>query len=167
MDKEKKVIHIDWEGPVALDDISKYDGASDYGVYQAYGAHPIYGDNVLLYIGRVVHQTFAQRMKQHGFAEWSHDPTRVELYLGRFAGESFPGGDKWNKQIESAEALLIFSHAPAWNSQNIQDFDAEKVNNIHVVNWGNRRSLFPEVSSYRWDQDSLAKPSNLSVFKTT
>ncbi len=55
-----KEIDIWWEGPFDQDeiidnDIDKnfYDNTADkIGLYQIYGTHPLYGNDVLLYIGR-------------------------------------------------------------------------------------------------------------------
>jgi hypothetical protein len=55
---EERIIHIDWEGPVTLEDAWKLVGPTDYGVYQIYGGHPVYGNSALLYIGCSVHQYF-------------------------------------------------------------------------------------------------------------
>jgi hypothetical protein len=78
------IIHIDWSGPHTFEDVAKLNGPTDFGIYQIYGAHHIYGSDVLLYIGQAAGQTFAQRIPDH--AEWvwgSPDPKRISCYLGR------------------------------------------------------------------------------------
>lgn len=58
-------IHIEWEGPKLLSDINNLnDPKYDYGVYQIYGGHPVYGTNILLYIGKADKQTFGVRINQ-------------------------------------------------------------------------------------------------------
>jgi hypothetical protein len=48
----ERIIHIEWEGPYSLSQLDTLnDLRKDYGLYQIYGHHPIYGSNVLLYIG--------------------------------------------------------------------------------------------------------------------
>lgn len=56
------VIHVHWNGPFSLEDVEQKDDNFDYGVYQVYGSHPIYGSDVLLYIGKASDQTFSVRI---------------------------------------------------------------------------------------------------------
>ena len=48
MQSKETIIHIDWSGPFSVSDVAAFDGPSDYGVYQIYGAHHVYGSNSLL-----------------------------------------------------------------------------------------------------------------------
>ncbi len=48
---EIEIINIMWEGPLKPEKANDKNGETDYGVYQYYGDHPVYGLNVLLYIG--------------------------------------------------------------------------------------------------------------------
>ena len=41
----------------------------DYGLYQVYGRHVVFGSGSLLYVGRARDQTFGRRLQQHD-AEW-------------------------------------------------------------------------------------------------
>lgn len=61
-------IHMVWEGPYSYEEITNTlrDEYCDFGVYQIYGAHPIYGSDVLLYIGKADQQTFGVRLSQEG-----------------------------------------------------------------------------------------------------
>ncbi|WP_078183723.1 hypothetical protein [Bacillus wiedmannii] len=46
------LIQILWDGPYNITDLVKLKNEeTDYGIYQIYGNHPIYGNDVLLYIG--------------------------------------------------------------------------------------------------------------------
>ena len=59
-----EIIHIDWDGPYRIEEINELnDEKKDYGIYQIYGTHPVYGSNVLLYIGKADQQTFGARIK--------------------------------------------------------------------------------------------------------
>jgi len=51
--------------------------------------------------------------------------------------------------INNAEKLLIYSHRPAHNSSNINSLQAKELSATHVLNWGNFKSLLPEVSSMK------------------
>ncbi len=73
--------------------------------------------------------------------------------MGRLAGERTPSDEEWSNKIDLAEKLLIYTHAPAGNSQNIASIGSEplkRLQDIHILNWGNHRNLMPEVSGIRW-----------------
>jgi len=163
-------ICVEWEGPFSLEDIgydensNKYsiskelplnDDKKDYGIYQVYGYHPVYGNNVLLYIGKADDQTFAKRLSQEGWA-YNEDYKNIQIYVGRLFGrEQKISGDEWSKQIGLAERMLIFAHAPAKNSSNILNITKDKTllkefENIRVFNYDAYRSLMPELSGELW-----------------
>lgn len=126
----------------------KKDGI-DYGVYQIYGSHTVYGAGVLLYIGKAAQQTFGTRLSQEGWRN-NQDAGRVEIYLGRLSGKETPDAEEWARQIDSVEKLLIYAHAPACNSSNINTIPDQNLRYVHVLNWGRFRDLLPEVSGDRW-----------------
>ncbi|MEQ8695178.1 MAG: hypothetical protein RLT05_01300 [Bauldia litoralis] len=146
----EKVIHIEWDGPFSNDNITELVGPSDYGVYQIYGTHPIYGAGVLLYIGSASSQYFGARIRQHNWVTWCQDPMKISIYIGRLGGYERVSDDEWDRRIVQAERLLIYTHSPAFNSQNIRTIRPEDVEDIRVFNWDSYRSLFPEVSGGRW-----------------
>lgn len=79
-------VDLDWQGPYKLTELSKVnDYSKDYGIYQIYGFHPVYGSNVLMYIGLAAKQTFYQRIKQEGW-EAIKDSENIEIYVGRLCG---------------------------------------------------------------------------------
>lgn len=51
-----------------------------------YGCHPIYGNDVLLYIGKAQKQTFAKRLSQEGW-EYNEDAKNIKFYVGRLFAE--------------------------------------------------------------------------------
>lgn len=136
--------------------IKKLSTSNDYGLYQIYGWHPAYGKNALLYIGRSVGQPFAKRL----YERWD----LIETY---FAPHTIRVGRivKDNKQTNSvdspkptrselirlAEKLLLHTHAPALNKQDISGLLNIKNENdhIHIINWGDFGTLLPELSTYR------------------
>jgi hypothetical protein len=180
-----KNIRIEWDGPYTLDDIGYYetadvckyelknaklnDDCKDYGVYQVYGAHPIYGNDVLLYIGQAAQQTFAKRLSQEGW-EYNQDYKNVKLYVGRLFSEQQPVSlERWDELIDIAEKMLIFSHEPARNSSNILNVLKNKnvlkrFEDIRIFNYDNYRSLMPEISGELWIKDFSEKYSG--VFDT-
>ncbi len=157
-------IHLEWEGPLSMEDARSRCGNSDWGVYQIYGLHHTYGLDSLLYIGKAEKQHFGIRLSQESWWDYGADPKRMSVYLGRLAGEVAPNDDAWCRYIDLAERLLIFVHRPAWNAQaNIRKFEVD-LQQVHVFNWGAHRSLLPEVSGARWSS-RLNTMSQWHVFK--
>jgi hypothetical protein len=143
------IIHISWSGPYNLNDIKKLNEDIDFGIYQIYGSHPLYGNDVLIYIGKAQAQTFYTRIKQEGW-ENTNDPNTIKVYIGRLIGKKSVSESEWDTQINLAEKLLIFSHAPALNSSNLNSLPEKELVEITVFNWGSHRQLYPEVSGKRW-----------------
>ena len=144
------VIHIEWDGPHRLDAVRSLTGSADYGVYQVYGGHPVYGNTSLLYIGLAAAQHFGERIPQE--SQWldNRDAGRVEVYVGRIAGSKTPDDMTWDRQIRLAERLLIYAHSPPMNTQkNLGKLETE-LRLVRVLNWARHRDLLPEVSGARW-----------------
>ena len=76
------VIEILWEGPLKIEDAKKKtDKDTDYGLYQVYGTHNIYGANTLLYIGKASEQELGNRILQHD--SWtSIEQSELTIYFG-------------------------------------------------------------------------------------
>jgi len=167
-------ISIGWDGPYTLEEIGlqedslKYslkkdtqlnNEAKDYGVYQIYGHHPIYGANVLLYIGKAQDQTFAKRISQEGW-EYNEDAYNIRIYIGRIYNNTKTNRTEiWDTYIDSAERMLIYAHEPARNSSNILNITKnedklKELENVRIFNYGNYRSLMPEVSGEMWIKSS-------------
>lgn len=145
MEPNETTIHIDWDGPLHLDSIASLTGPADYGVYQIYGGHSVYGSSALLYIGRAVDQHFGERIPQE--EKWldNRDAGRVEVYVGRLSGSQTPNDPTWSQHIRLAERLLIFAHSPPMNSQKSLAALERDLRYIRVLNWGRHRDLLPEV----------------------
>ncbi len=140
---------IRWEGPVSIEDVlSLTDDEHDYGLYQVYGYHVVFGPGALLYIGMARDQTFAARVRQH-HVEWLREENDVRMRIGRISPEDYehdPQGWKdWEKLVTDTEALLIYWHSPPYNSRNISEYRGQA---LHVQNWGDRGSLLPECTSH-------------------
>ena len=159
---KKITIHIDWDGPFTEREVENLTNDADYGVYQLYGRHPVYGmsPRTLLYIGKASDNTFGHRMRNHSLKRFVGKTEQV--FVGRFAGEQQPGNAEWGNLIAEAEQLLIYAHAPSWNSQCINDYG--NIRNIHILNWGNYVQLLPEVSRDRYYQDHNNLPDGYKIF---
>lgn len=72
MDRYENI--IEWEGPFSAQTIINdftdagnhpyYEG-NDYGLYQIYGRHILYGSDALLYIGKATKRSFSVRFAEH------------------------------------------------------------------------------------------------------
>ena len=154
---DELVIHVEWVGPYSLADVDAFaDPKSDIGVYQVYAHHPVYGHN-LVYIGQAG-RTFADRIREHAWDSGTeNNPEKVEIYLGRLKGETAPRREEWQRQIGLAEALLIHSHGPAYNSHFVMDPPPVATHgHVRVLNWGAVRSLHREVSSLMWTAEGIS-----------
>ena len=166
--EEKKMdeIRIEWKGPYGLTDIGfdgeKYvikdteldDKKKDYGLYQIYGFHPVYGSSVLLYIGKAKEQTFARRLSQEGW-EYNADFENLQIYVGRLFSQRDLDSFKWGKYVDIAESMLIYAHSPAMNSSNILTISKDKkklkeYERVRIFNYDQCRSLLPEISGELW-----------------
>lgn len=178
---EIEIIKICWEGPFNINEITKgeidkkYDVKSnDIGLYQIYGSHPLYGDSVLVYIGRTKNKNgFKSRLKDRWVIENGNDAENVQIYLGTIFSDHKKYSDEIvNDMIEKAEVLLINALKPAFNSSNIQSAKNELLEQKFIVhNEGNYRKLHPVLDSqYFWGTyknfsivDILAGNDNLKV----
>lgn len=163
--REPTRIHLLWTGPHTFNDVVQMDGDTDFGIYQVYGPHPASGTATLLYIGQANDQTFGARFTNPDRQQWSPDnePWGDNTALLRyFVGRVHPtqhehdrgliDDELWGTYIDTAEKLLISAHAPHWNAQRVSGIKPEQTDdydNCHVLNWGTRASLLPEVSGVR------------------
>jgi hypothetical protein len=148
--KQETVIHVEWDGPHTLDATKRLTGPTDYGIYQIYGGHPVYGSSALLYIGLAAEQYFGKRISQGERWLDNRDAGRIEVYIGRLAGSPTLGDPTWTQHIKLAERLLIHAHSPPMNTQKSLARLEPGLRFIHVLNWGTHRDLLPEVSGARW-----------------
>lgn len=158
-------IHINWEGPYTYEKALQFRNENgDYGVYQIYGTHPVYGRDVLIYIGKADYQTFGKRLSQEQWRTTNSDSSALNVYIGKLGGYGgTPSNEEWSRQISAAERMLIVAHWPAGNSSGLNVSFGEDYHDIHVLNWGNHRSLLPEVSGARYS-DHFASGEDYGSF---
>ncbi len=166
MSKPVEHIHVQWDGPLSYEEARQLrDEVHDYGVYQIYGSHPVYGSDVLIYIGKADSQSFGVRLSQHDWQYTNQDSSRLNVYVGRLHGyDGTPTLNKWSTQIAQVESLLIYSHWPAGNSSGLNVRFGSKLHSIHVLNWGNYRDLLAEVSGARYS-DKYDSSENYEPYK--
>ena len=157
MEKIEEIL-VSWEGPFKINEIlsdaidkKQFNvKANDIGLYQIYGFHPLYGDNVLVYIGRTKGRNgFKARLKNRWVIEHGCDTENVQIYLGTIYSDSIEySQDAIEIKIEKAEILLINTLTPAYNSSNIQSVKKEIFEDRYIVyNNGNYRKLHPVLDS--------------------
>lgn len=145
-------IHLQWHGPYTKEEAKDLnDDFIDYGVYQIYGAHPVYGSDVLLYIGKASERCFGTRISEHNWTALNQDAESVKVYVGRLCSYSgTPDDDTWRLHIDMAERLLISAHQPARNSSGLNTSFGDNYFEAHILNWGQYKDLLPEVSGARY-----------------
>lgn len=155
-------IDLLWTGPHSYETVKNMNGDTDYGLYQIYGPHPASGADTLLYIGKAYDQTFrarflgADKRWLNSDDPWNDNVTLMRIFTGRIHltnDMQDQARDLWETYVTNAERLLIASHAPPWNAQGVGGIGRTAENheaaNYHVLNWGVRASLLPEVSGAR------------------
>ena len=131
-------VRIEWEGPFSIEKVLELgDRNKDYGLYQIYGHHIVYGKDSLLYIGQTGN-TFSQRFRSEHLV-WLEEEEGVFIHVGRIASEDYD-----EQARKDAEALTINWHSPAYNSSNIETYNGQR---LKVVNRGERGSLVAEYIS--------------------
>jgi len=163
-----RTIHVQWEGPLdGRTAKSCTRRPADFGVYQVYGSHPVYGLNTLLYVGRAADQTFGERLrKEEWLLEGEHGQGECTFFLGRLAGSKTPDDIEWGIQISDVESLLILAHKPSYNCHGIKglgDKSEKRIGDLRVLNWGTFGVLLPEVSAARWTR-KLSDVPNYNVY---
>lgn len=155
------VIEILWEGPLKIEDAKKKtDKDTDYGLYQVYGTHNIYGANTLLYIGKACEQELGNRILQHD--SWtSIEQSELTIYFGRLGGTYEIDNKTWTDFIGNAETLLIYYCSPAYNSKSINSVGILK--DLIVLNHGKKNLLPFEVSTLLLDSQ-YNEDSNWRIF---
>jgi hypothetical protein len=142
---------VTWTGPHGFPD-DYYVRQASYAVhekaqlYQVYGRHPLYGDNVLLYIG-ATGRPLGKRLDEHFYRGVlrNHEPLARRGATGSPVFSYHVGilvCEPTRPLIEAdaliAEANLIPYHAPALNGRNVQRYDAPE---SEVQNTGARGHL--------------------------
>ena len=133
-----RIVRIKWQGPYDLADaLTLNDEEEDYGVYQVYGEHVVFGDDTLLYIGIAREQTFGRRLSQHDWLEEDN-----EILVGRIAESDYkhdyPDWSDWHELLGDVEALEIFWHSPPYNSKHLRDYHRRP---LILINEGERMRL--------------------------
>lgn len=151
---KEKIYEVCWKGPYTSKNINdKLAKQKDnYALYSIYGSHPIYGNNILLYIG-MTERGVLKRLSEHGYwmDEERYGKSKIFVAsIGEF--ESWEKSneievfDLPNKEIiKKVEALLIYSNQPVHNSKSRRSADISR--GIRIFNTNKFGSLLPESSA--------------------
>ncbi len=152
-------VKVIWDKPTDIESaFSLNDEEDDYGLYQIYGHHIVFGAGSLLYIGIAIEQTFGDRFRQH-HDEWIKDEEKdVFIHVGRLNKDDYKHDPHdewtdWSQLVKDTEALLINWHTPPYNSQNISNYTGQPLN---VQNSGDRGSLLLACPS-EWNRPKHPK----------
>ena len=150
-DSEFPLVELEWFGPfyfqenrfnpfpsAHLPEGGIEELADQSGIYIVIGEHAIHGSQALLYIGQA--KNLSGRFTSQ-FEGWVQYQNNVQVYLAPVDDESL---------MRPIEALLIYSHSPANNSEYIGMGSVPEIlrkSPVRIWNSGRRWRLFPEVSS--------------------
>ena len=147
-------ITIEWEGPFTICAVKEMDDRDDYGLYQIYGEHIIFGKNSLLYIGatnlKKTGRTFSDRFKEHSRNWIDYDRENgkdVSIYIARVSRKDVRPGI-----LADIEAVQIYWHSPPYNAQYIESVGDERKkrfekNPLQIVNEGELHRLTKYLST--------------------
>jgi len=147
-----KIIYIDWEGPYSFDEVAEFDDAGcDYGLYQIYGNHPLYGEQVLLYLGATDGRTFAEKLADET-DDWELEVglDEASVYLGHLSGPVTPEEDVWQEEIDLGVKFLTYVHNPVFNARPLGVEPHPDFRHLHIVNQGDYGDLEKEISYARY-----------------
>ena len=151
-----RVVEIWWQKRILVesDENDEYlvpkidaESKSSANFYCIYGQHPVYGNNVLLYIGETKRggtgkRTIESRLREH-FSGRFWDHTDLEITIGLSEQKLT------DEEICAVESILIAAHKPALNRKHI-DGSTTNSKSFIVHNYGYIRSLASECSGHYW-----------------
>jgi len=152
---QETICDVYWDGPFEW---AKRDSLrnSAHVLYAIYGTHPVYGQNVLLYIG-MTESTVADRLAQHTWLRDEYDGITIKIAsIGIHlsieswwqAWEEMSESDVYPRPnletIRAVEALLIYAHQPAYNTMGKGSLSIAKP--LRIFNTGKCGSLLPDIS---------------------
>jgi hypothetical protein len=165
--KTVEVIEILWEGPYKFKKVKQFDDRQkDFGLYQIYGVHEIYGPCSLLYIGKTSRQTFKKRIaEQKQWLKEDQEYGELQAFLGRLGGVGQITSDELDRLIDVAERLLIYWACPIYNEKGCEDAYVEGISGKVVINLGRKMKLPAEVSSLPNESEKYVEGSRWEVYE--
>lgn len=158
-----KIIEINWFGPFTHNQVVDMNNDCDYGIYQVYGNHRIYGENVLLYVGKAKDQTFGVRIPQH--EDWfGFEENQQSFFIGKIGADKNTTLHDWSEQIDYAETRIIGHCQPGWNSSGLKSFKMNfSFEEAVILNAGIKKHL-PSIIYDVFLKNSTLRKNNWEAF---
>lgn len=157
-----KILKLYWQGPFSIDEaIEKFNNqTTDYGLYQIYGTHNVNGTDSLLYVGKSQNNILKYRFESHKKSWIDKEPSKVEIYVGRFFGDKATD-EEWNNYIDACEKIVIYHCQPSYNVR--EKFIAPSFSEIDylILNIGKRHRLPAEISTFYLKNHEISNPENI------
>ena len=166
-----RTVRVKWEGPLSLDELKELaDRDKDWGLYQIYGRHIIFGAVLLLYIGKTK-ATFSKRVKEN-YDDWKpgtpwYQDIEVSVRIGRLYCKSDRGfmrlqkdDSEFSELLCDVEAFQIFCHSPPYNGDHISSYNGQP---LIIENVDKLGDLFDRLSTYELT-DSGVKGSEVTEY---
>lgn len=154
---KEMIYEVYWDGPYTSETIDAALNDDDkYPLYAIYGSHPMYGDNILLYIG-MTERGIPKRLSEHGYwmDQQRHGPSKIFVAsIGLFKSWEHSNNIEefdlpTREVVQQVEQLLIISNEPVHNQKSRKS--ARAARGIRIFNTNNYGSLLPEASAlYHW-----------------
>jgi len=167
----EEIYELVWFGPYRLDELKSEDVEyiKTLSLYTFYEHHPLYGRDVLTYIGKAIRQRIVVRLGQHGltaeqihvagvrkFVSWDESRKANSLaYKDQGFICSLAEEDEPERIISAIEELLIYALWPAGNKRN--RLSAKNSGPFRIFNTGLIGSLPPEISG-RYSLENAPPP---------
>ena len=147
-------VTVKWDGPLSICEVLELDdGDEDFGIYQIYGKHIIFGCGSLLYIGKT-DQTFSQRFR-YEHVGWLKEEEDVRIHVGQIVKvdqtlkRDMLACDL-RKIIKDTEALTIKWHSPPYNSDNIGTYNGQRLKVVNQGKYGSLEERYKSRDRKRW-----------------
>lgn len=146
---EFKIIKVNWlEKTIYSHESLLNELNNENCLYQAYGDSPIYGRDVLLYIGQT--NNFIRRTEEHLKTDFNRI-NNLSIIIGELDYLDL-NKNQIKNALDISESLLITMLKPSYNSANIKDTSKLlKLEDKYIIlNLNNRGSIPLEVTNYWW-----------------
>ena len=134
------IIHIEWEGPYSLNQLDTLkDLRKDHGLYQYMGITRSTAPTCSFISARRTGGRLGSGSRNTIRRGIEEDRAHIEIYVGRLKGfMTTQSSDDWRNEINWAEKLLLYVHAPAYNPQHLMELNEEdpRVCGARVLDWG-------------------------------
>ena len=160
---KERIIDVRWEGSFPLGQRRKADYLKKkcYVLYALFGTHHLYWQQALLYIGRT-EVNLKKRLVGHlPWIKDEFDEMKLKVASVREFSNIKAWRDTWDPDspygpanaelVKDVEALLIYAHQTAYNTQGKNSLILSK-GHVRIFNTGKSGLLLPEVSSAYYEE---------------